>query len=272
LINNKLLSYLRCPLCYSSFKLINKSLICQCGHCFDIAKKGYINFSQRRTERVYGNDLFKNRNKVFEMGLFTPVVNVLKQLISEYSFPDNSIMLDAGCGEGYYTRNISYPNCNKRIGLDLAKEGIVMASTKDKEGLYLVADLANIPIKDNSVGLILDVFTPANYKEFKRVLNTGGIVVKIIPKEEYLIELREIASGLLRKEEYDSSEVSHYTERNMDIIASKRITYSQSVSVNEAKIIASMTPMLAKVDTSLLDYSLMEKITIDEEIILGKVK
>lgn len=271
-MNKKYLSYLRCPLCHSPFEIVNKSLICQSGHCFDIAKKGYINFSQRRKDRVYGHDLFKNRAEVFEMGLFVPIITNLNQLISEYIFPANSILLDVGCGEGYYTKNINYLNCAGRVGLDLAKEGIMMASTKDKEGLYVVADLANIPIADDSVGLILDIFTPANYKEFKRVLMPEGIIIKAIPREGYLKELRKVASGLLRKEEYDSSEVGQYTERNISIMASKRVSYTKSISIDEAKKIASMTPMLANVDINSLDLSLIDKITIDEEIILGKVK
>src|SRR5699024_11433583 len=56
--------------------------------------------------------------------------------------------------------------------------------------LWLVGDLANTPIGDGSCQVILNIFSPANYMEFKRVLAPNGLVEKVVPRANYLKELR----------------------------------------------------------------------------------
>ena len=34
---------LRCPVCGQSFQLNDRSLRCPAGHCFDLAREGYVN-------------------------------------------------------------------------------------------------------------------------------------------------------------------------------------------------------------------------------------
>ena len=58
--------------------------------------------------------------------------------------------------------------------------------------LYFVADLAHLPFKDGSIDVIVNILSPINYKDFKRVLSDDGLVYKVIPETGYLKELRKL--------------------------------------------------------------------------------
>src|SRR5699024_4119165 len=75
------------------------------------------------------------------------------------------------------------------IGLDIAKEGIIMASKNYHNPIWLVGDLANIPLTDQSRHVVLNILSPANYMEFERDLAPEGIIVRIVPRPNYLTEL-----------------------------------------------------------------------------------
>jgi Methyltransferase domain. len=205
------------------------------------------------------------------MGVFDPVIRKINYMLECMHIPQETVLIDAGCGEGFYTRNITFEGCKQSIGFDLSKDAIQYASKKDENAFYMVADLANIPLKDNIAGVILDVFTPANYKEFKRILNTEGILVKVVPKEKYLIELRKLAAPFLVNKQYDSGGVEDYTEKNVDIILKERVNYKIEITPEEAIKIAQMTPMFNNIDIMKIDFSKTCFITIDEEIIIGSI-
>ncbi len=55
----------------------------------------------------------------------------------------------------------------------------------------MIGDLANLPLLDNSIDILLNLLSPANYQEFARVLKPGGLLIKVIPGSEYLKEVRQ---------------------------------------------------------------------------------
>lgn len=65
--------------------------------------------------------------------------------------------------------------------------------------MWFVADLANLPIADQSVAVIMNILSPANYQEFKRVLVDDGLIIKVVPRSDYLAELREAIGKKRRK-------------------------------------------------------------------------
>src|SRR5699024_1452828 len=111
----------------------------------------------------------------------------------EFHYP--TIIFDAGSGEGSHLQKI-INECRDRaitgIGLDIAKEGIIMASKNYHNPIWLVGDLANIPLTDQSSHVVVNILSPANDMAFKRVLAPEGIIVKIVPRPNYFKELREV--------------------------------------------------------------------------------
>ena len=267
-----ILHILRCPLCGGAFSRKDNSLVCEKRHTYDIARQGYVNFVPGQKEMFYKKELFESRAKVFEAGVYAPVIEKLSEAIGRYVLAEKPVLLDAGCGEGYYTKAVCPGRVMTRIGFDLSKDAVKLAARGPKTAMFFAADLKNIPVQDNSVDVLLDIFTPANYAEFARVLSQDGLVMKLAPRSGYLKELRTLAGDRLRHQEYDGGDVERYVHEKMNVIAQEAITYTLPVTQETAYHLARMTPMLAGVNVDALDLSSITQITIDETLYIGSVK
>ena len=267
-----ILPILRCPLCKAPLVRRENSLVCAKGHCYDVARQGYVNFVPNHREQFYTKQLFESRALAFAAGLFAPVVDELSGALARYVPGDRAVVVDAGCGEGYYVKNVCPGRPLTRVGFDLSKDAVRMAARGEREAAFFAADLANIPLADGCADAVLDVFTPANYAEFARVLKPGGVLLKLAPRADYLAQLREAAGERLRRRAYDGGDVERYVHERMDVLEQKTITYQRDVSPELAVHIARMTPMLAGVDIEALDLSRVTKITVDETLYIGRIK
>jgi 23S rRNA (guanine745-N1)-methyltransferase len=62
-----------------------------------------------------------------------------------------SSLIDAGCGEGYYTHHIKKDNPMCQVyGFDISKEAIEKAAKQDREIHYCVSSVNRLPYKNNS--------------------------------------------------------------------------------------------------------------------------
>ena len=70
-------------------------------------------------------------------------------------------------------------------------------------------------ISGNKIGFDIDVlfniFTPANYQSFYRILKKDGIMVKVIPGAEYLKEFRDAAGIKSQRDEEILSSIKQVT-------------------------------------------------------------
>ncbi len=262
-------SHLRCPLCRQPLELRERSLFCSKGHCYDIARQGYVNLAPRAKENFYKKELFESRARVFEAGVFEPVVQAISEAIYTHVPSEHPVVLDAGCGEGYYLRSICPDRQMTRIGFDIAKQAVQLAAKAAKDASFFVGDLAAIPVLDGCCDVVLDVFTPANYGEFARVLKPGGVLIKLAPRAGYLCQLRKAAEDQLRHHEYDGGQVERYAQQHMQMKEQRTITYTMPVDSDLVFHLARMTPMLAGVDLSAVDLSGITEITVDETLYVG---
>ena len=263
------IALLRCPLCRGALTRSGGSLVCAKRHCFDVARQGHVNLVPAQRESFYRRELFESRAAVFAAGVFAPVVKAIGEVIDRHVPGARPVLVDAGCGEGYYTKNVCPGRAMERIGFDLSKEAVKLAARGQSGASFLVADLANIPLAGGCADVLLDVFTPANYAEFARVLKPGGVLIKLWPRSGYLCQLREAARGLLRHDTYDDSRVAEYLDAHARMLELRTITYTLPVDAALAEHLARMTPMLADVDLSALDLGGVTEITIDMNLYAG---
>src|SRR5690606_40580058 len=79
--------------------------------------------------------------------------------------------------------------------------------SNSSNSVWIVADLANLPIATTSIDYILNILSPSNYAEFDRLLKKEGKLIKVIPNSDYLKELRGIFYEDKERSEEHTSEL-----------------------------------------------------------------
>ena len=182
-----------CPVCKEQLNISDKSYICANHHTFDISKDGYVNLlmSQQSSSKRHGDDklMVRARRDFLEKGFYEPLQKALCEVISDTLHAD-SVIADIGCGEGYYTGAVVSSGSYNVSGIDISKDALKYASKALKNCEFAVASAFSLPYGDSSVDCVLNVFAPSAYTEFSRILKDGGILIKAVPFEDHLWELK----------------------------------------------------------------------------------
>ena len=260
-----------CPLCSRPLILNSAgSFLCSSGHCFDLSSKGYINFVPNQKQQKYHKDLFLSRRNIFEAGFYIPVLQAVENCVKSFRTNKKAqLLLDVGCGEGYYSRSLSLPSCHI-IGMDISRDAIAIAARQAPELHYMVADLAHIPLVSGCVDILLDILTPAHYQEFSRVLKNDGLLLKVIPGSSYLREIRSLAAARLNHPAYSNKSVVEHFCHHWNVLHRETLLYTLPVSPAQALDFIRMTPMTFGIGPESLDPSQLKQITIHLEILAGK--
>lgn len=194
-------SSLICPLDDQPLHDKGATWYCQSGHSFDVARQGYLNLLpvQNKRSRAPGDskEMVAARQRFLASAAYRPVALRLAELLAE-TLPSTATisLLDAGCGEGYYLRQVLEHLADKcsiaAVGLDISKAAVMAAAKQDKQSRYLVASNANIPLPTASLDRIVCLFGFPVYSEFQRVLKPEGEIIMVDPGPEHLLELRNI--------------------------------------------------------------------------------
>ena len=267
-------TFFACPFCQQALFLSENSLKCKNKHSFDLAKLGYVNLApQVKQSKAYDKSNFQNRQLILEAGFYQPILKKLLEILS--SLPQHDNLLDIGCGEGYYARNLQAQLPDKHIyAFDLSKESIQLAAKSDHSLAvnWFVGDLAHIPIQDASMDVILDIFSPANYQEFQRVLRKNGLLIKVIPSSQHLQEIRGIVAEQLTNTNYSNHKIIEHFEEAFTITNSYDVAATFSLRENEKAALLHMTPLLFNIDIDKIDWSPLTGITIAAKILVGQQK
>ncbi|MEG0261141.1 MAG: methyltransferase domain-containing protein [Lysinibacillus sp.] len=257
-----------CPLCTEPMQVHElESLTCTANHSFDIAKQGYINLMPHATASKYSKELFASRKAVIDSGLYDPLEEKIARHIK-----NAQTILDTGCGEGSHLSRIVTQLTGKPIGvgIDIAKEGILAAARYYSEQIWCVGDLAKSPYAAKSFDAILNILSPANYDEFKRLLAPGGCVVKVVPQSGYLQELRTQLYAQSEKETYSNEQTVERFSESFSEVSIERVTYTLPLPTELVPALLEMTPMgwhKAK-DAEIT----LTEITIDVDVLIGCIE
>ena len=181
---------LSCPNCGKELCHNDKSYYCLNNHHFDIAKEGYVNLLVHTQKPTGDNKEMVMARREFFKGdhykiLKDEILKIVKELAPE-------IIVDAGAGEGYYTKAIS-DHCDALIyAFDMSKNAIKIAKKKAPKVHYIVANVFHLPLISESVDLLLSVFTPLAMKENHRILKKGAYLLKVGPASDHLFEMKAL--------------------------------------------------------------------------------
>lgn len=187
-----------CPICGSPLEWETGRYACPNNHSFDLAREGYVNLlpPNRQHSKAPGDDkeMAAARTRFLEGGWYSPLRDALCSLVEQYA-PSAPSLLDAGCGEGWYTQALAQAAAAKggrTAGVDLSKPAVKKAARRCPGAEIAVASVYHLPLADASVDLLADCFSPLAAEEFYRVLKPGGIFLYVVPGPRHLWELKEI--------------------------------------------------------------------------------
>lgn len=262
-----------CPICQENLTLVESSLKCNNRHSFDLAKFGYVNLApQIKQSANYDKENFQNRQQILEAGFYQAILEGVSDLLA--TNPSAKTVLDIGCGEGFYSRKLQESHSEKTFyAFDISKDSVQIAAKSESNWAvnWFVGDLARLPIKDASMDILFDIFSPANYGEFRRVLSKDGILIKVIPTKNHLKEIRQKVQNQLTNKDYSNQDIKNHFQEHFTILSNQTASLTKTITAEQLQALLSMTPLLFHIDQTKIDWSQLTEITIEAEILVGEV-
>lgn len=236
-------SVLSCPVCRAdmSVSVDGKSALCNGikKHCFDFSSDGYLSFPGNS-----GGDskaAVAARRSFLQKDYYLPAANGICDAVKKY-LPDGATIVDAGCGEGYYTSKL----CNIAditVGFDLSKFACSAAAKMAKrEGktnlLYSTASVFELPVKNCSADAVVNIFAPCAEGEYSRILKDGGYLFVVGAGKEHLMGLKRA----IYDDTYENGERADLP-KNMTLVERKVTRFEIEVEgKDDIAALFSMTP------------------------------
>ena len=173
-----------CPVCKEKLSKNGYSYKCINSHNFDISSKGYVNLNLHNSQNTGDNvEMINARRDFLNKGYYSFLLDELNKHINI----DDSLV-DLACGEGYYTSKFI---AKDKIGIDLSKQGLKIASKNDKGTIYLLSSIFHNPLEDKCADKIITIFAPIAKQEIVRIMKDNGKFILVKPNEEHLFELKQ---------------------------------------------------------------------------------
>lgn len=249
---------LACPLDGKPLSWSDSVWRCSDGHSFDIAKQGYVNLLPVQQKRSHdpgdSKAMVAARQRFLGAGHYQAIAEAVSNAVLSHAEvqavgnPPFSC-LDAGCGEGYYLRQLADAATNTQalslMGLDISKWAVLAAAKQDNKqaplSSWVVGSNAHLPVQTETLDCVLCMFGFPVLSEFACVLRTGGVLLQVEAGPNHLRELREVIYPTLKPERSTETEVLEgFTHHS-----SERVSYSLALNGSDAIAdLLAMTPHL----------------------------
>jgi 23S rRNA (guanine745-N1)-methyltransferase len=224
-----------CPKCRAKLSVLpDGRAVCASGHSYDRAKEGYYNLLLKNTGGTHGDnkEMVLARRAFLDSGAYLPLAEKICDAVERYA-TDGAVILDGGCGEGYYTdlveRRLSQRGVSAEVfGFDISKDAIKYASRKNSALTLTVASSYDVPVSDGSVDVFINVFAPLALPETLRVLKRGARFIMAIPDENHLFGLKSVLYERPYKNTVEDSALA-----GLKLISEERISYSLTLDTRE---------------------------------------
>ena len=185
-----------CPKCRKKLHKRDGCAVCDGGHSYDRCKAGYYNLYLSNKSSVHGDnkDMVLARRDFLSRDFYRPLADAVAGAVTENT-SRLPVVLDAGGGEGYYTdiveRALRLRDGDSRVNaFDISKDAVREAAKRNPSISHVVAGSYDMPIADDVVDALINIFSPLALDETRRVLRRGGIFVMAIPDTDHLFELK----------------------------------------------------------------------------------
>ncbi len=194
------MSLFRCPICSAPLTREGNAYRCPNRHSYDVAREGYVHLlpANKKHSANPGDDkeMAAARTRFLGGGWYAPLRDALCALCLEHT-GDAPAVVDAGCGEGYYTDGIfaalrEAGRAPRLAGVDLSKTALKKAARRTPGGEFAIASVYHLPVEDGCADLLLDCFAPLAAEEYLRVLKKGGVFLYVVPAAKHLFEMKQV--------------------------------------------------------------------------------
>jgi 23S rRNA (guanine745-N1)-methyltransferase len=183
-----------CPVrnCRMPLTRDSRRLLCERGHSFDLARSGYINLLQPQDRRSNqpGDTAaaVQARRRLHDRGVSGPLLEAIVEILAASG---DDVVLDAGCGDGFYLGSLACRTGCSAHGVDISVPAIEAAARRYPECEWIVANADRfLPYADRSFSIVMSITARMNAGEFRRVLRDDGRLLIALPAPDDLIELR----------------------------------------------------------------------------------
>ncbi len=229
-----------CPKCKEALEKVDRSLVCQNKHCYDIAKEGYVNLlTSTKSGSLIGDnrEMALSRKDFLNKGYFSALAEALTVELKQTGV-NSPCVLDICCGEGYYSSFLKERCDGEFLGFDISKEMVRLAAKRKSGVSYFVANMTDIPLESESVDFAIHLFAPFYENEFYRILKKGGTLISVTPGKEHLLSLKKV----LYDTPYLNDETPPEAEKLTLIEQKKVFTEIELQSENDILSLFKMTP------------------------------
>jgi 23S rRNA (guanine745-N1)-methyltransferase len=185
-----------CPVrdCHLPLVREGRRLVCPREHSFDFARSGYANLLQpqdRRSKRPGDSaEAIAARRRLHDRGVTKPLLEAIGEMIAA---TPGDVVLDAGCGDGFYLGALARATGFHAHGVDISIPAVDAAARRYPGCEWIVANADRfVPYADRSFSKVLSITARMNPSEFRRVLRDGGTLLVALPAPDDLIELRGV--------------------------------------------------------------------------------
>ena len=178
--------------CHEPLARNERGLACPRGHSFDIARSGYVNLLQPNDKRskLPGDTAaaVAARRRLHDRGVTAPLLEAISALAA---IDRDDVMLDVGCGDGYYLGTIALESGCEAHGIDISVPAVDAAARRFPECEWVVGNADRfLPYADKTFSRVLSITARMNVPELRRVLRDDGRLLVAIPAPDDLVELR----------------------------------------------------------------------------------
>jgi 23S rRNA (guanine745-N1)-methyltransferase len=157
-----------------------------------VARSGYINLLQPQDRRSpHPGDspaALVARRRLRDEGLANPLLDAVGEITQATR---GGIVLDAGCGDGFYLGTLARRIGFHGYGIDISARAVDAAARLYPECEWIVSNADRfVPFSDATFSLVWSITARMNPAEFRRVLAGDGRLLVAIPAPDDLIELR----------------------------------------------------------------------------------
>ena len=241
-------------------------------HCFDFSSKGYVNLAGSRGVTGDSKQAVRSRTNFLNKDYYAPIADKLCEILKVYVKTSGTV-IDAGCGEGYYTRKVADVGY-ETVGLDLSKYAVDSSASRlrcktNDNTFAVVASIYDMPFCDGFADAALSIFAPCAEEEIARVLANDGILIVISAGRDHLMGLKKA----LYQNAYENEERADMP-KGMSLVCRESLKYTIRLENNEdIKNLFSMTPYYWRTspsDAEKLDGLQALETTIDINFIIYK--